>query len=304
MQCTLKRPVILLITGALLVAATGTARAGEGDGWNYAGGEYCRDSSYECVREAAHSYLRALEEHDGDFARLAPMVKRTVIANENIYTRDELAESLDDSEDVINSVHAADWVVDGDQAIAFYALDASYEERGVGVAQTWLAERFHITNGEIDEIEAVIFIGVGVGNTSRGWLRGTPVGAPRDEVLVAAKSLIDAQVSGDYTTAALASDVRRTLNGKDTARNRSMVEILTSPFGPATYQVRDTRMYIDARTGEAAVFAALDEGSEGGHMATVLLAQRFRVIGGLVSEIEQVAWPIPGSEPTPTGWET
>ena len=277
-----------LAAGALLVASVGTAHAGEGDGWQYAGGAYCRDTSYECVREAAMSYLTALRQHDGDYARLAPTITRTLNGSQKTtYSRDQLAESLDDSEDPINSVHADDWVVDGDNAIAFYAIDASYAERGAAVANTWLAERFHITNGEIDEIEGVFIFAPGPPNTDRVWLRGQPVtDASRTELVDIATRLLDAQGSGDYADAPLADDVRRTLNGKETGRTRPVVEAVTAPFGPTVESVDAVQLYADDRTGEVAVFATLDHGE-----ATLLLAQRFRIAGGLVTEIEQVAFP-------------
>lgn len=295
MQLIGRTTLTALVVGALTVAGIVPAVAGEGDGWQYAGGEYCRDGSYECVREAAMSYLTALRQHDGDYARLAPEITRTLNGSSKTYQRDALAESLDDSEDPINSVHADDWVVDGANAVAFYAIDASYAERGVGVAHTWLAERFHITNGEIDVIEGVFLFAPGIGNADRGWLRGVGVETDRSELLDVATRLLDAQTTGDYANAPLAPAVRRTLNGKDTAVNRTTVEAVPAPFGPLTYGVRDTQFYADSRTGEVAVFAALDQGSAVQHATTVVLGQRFRVRSGLVTEIEQIAWPVAGT---------
>jgi hypothetical protein len=69
------------------------------------------------------------------------------------------------------------------------------------------------------------------------------------------------------------------------------------------------RWYVDDRSGDAVVFAALDQSATSaldptpGHVATLHLAQRTRVTSGLVHEIEQIAWPTPGAAPTPTGWE-
>ena len=284
------RRAAALAAGALLVASAGSAQAGEGNGWDYALGEYCTNATPECVQDAAMSYLTALRQHDGDYARLAPTITRSLNGSEpTTYTRDELAESLDDSEDPINSVHADDWVVDGDNAVAFYAIDASYAERGAAVANTWLAERFHITNGEIDEIEGVFIFAPGPPNTDRGWLRGQPVadpGSDRAALEAIARRLLDAQASGDYSDAPLAQEVRRTFNGKETGRTRPVVETVTAPFGPWTTGVRDERFFVDSRTGEVAGFATVDHAG-----GSLLLAQRFRISGGLVTEIEQIAFP-------------
>jgi hypothetical protein len=313
---------------ALALASQVTAVHAAGPGWDYAGPPYCTDGAPACVQEAANSYLVAVANHDGDYARLAPMVKRTRNAGEQTpaeqwYTRDAMADSLDESEDPVNAVHSVDWVIDGDEAIAFYAIDASYEERGPQAAQTWLAERFHVTAGEIDEIEALFFFAPGVGSTQRGWTTGsTNGGQPADErdptwctgadracVLTAAQSYFAAQQTGDHRGARLSDDVRRTLNGRTTATDRTTAEAVTLPASAVTYQTRNVRWYVDERSGDAVVFAALDQSATSvlepgtGHAATLHLAQRTRVTRGLVHEIEQIAWPTPGGAPTPTGWE-
>jgi hypothetical protein len=330
------RARLIILVLAVTAGTTAAARAADGGGWQYAGpADYCRDPSRACVLEAANSYLEAVRSHDGDRARLAPEVKRTRNAGEQTaetqwYTRDEMADSLDESEDPVNAVHSIDWVIDGDEAIAFYAIDASYEERGPQAAQTWLAERFHVTAGEIDEIEAIFFFAPGVGNTDRGWTTDSATGGQpatdRDPswctdpdtacVLEAATSYLAAQLSQDYGAARLSDDVRRTLNGRDTAGNRIVVEANGVPAHPdaATYQARDARWYVDQTTGDAVVLVALDQtaapvhrigqaGAASVHVATIHLAQRLRVTAGLVHEIEQIAWPTAGATPTPTGWE-
>lgn len=317
-----------LVLGLAVAAAPG-ARAGDGGGWDYAGGTpFCTDESPQCVEEAANSYLVAIRAHDGDFARLAPWVKRTRNAGEQTpetqwYTRDELADSLDESEDPVLSVHSIDWVVDGDTAVAFFAIDASYEERGEQAAQTWLAERFRIRDGLIHEIEAIFFFAPGRGTTNRGWTSTSSNGgqvasdrngawctdAGRECLLSAASSYVDALVNGDSSRARLSDDVRRTLNGKETGRHRAVVQALALPSSAATYQLRNVRYFADTRTGDVVVFAALDQSlnplsAAAGHVATIHLAQRLRVTTGLVHEIEQIAWPTPGTQPSPTGWET
>lgn len=334
----MKRLSTALAALAIASATLHTAHAAEGGGWQYAGPpSYCRDTTRACVLEAANSYLEAVRSHNGDRARLAPMVKRTRNAGEQTedaqwYTRDEMADSLDVSEDPVTAVHSIDWVIDGDEAVAFYAIDASFEERGQQAAQTWLAERFHITAGEIDEIEAIFFFAPGVGNTDRGWASGSTNGGQlasdrspewcvdgaRGCLLSAAASYWDAQMTQQYSQARLSDDVRRTFNGKETGQSRPVVEANGLPLHPdtLTYQRRDIRWYVDETTGDTVVFAALDQTAaplhrlgqpdddpQQGHVATIHLAQRLRITNGLVHEIEQIAWPTPGTTPTPTGWE-
>ncbi len=307
---------MLVAAGLVLLAGAAVpARASNDPG--------CTDSSRGCVIAAAQSYLDAVRTHSGAHVRLAPVIKRTRNAGEKTpetqyYAEDEMRASLDHDEDQTLDVHSAQFYVDGDQVVAFYLIEASYAEGGQQAAQTWLAERFHVTGGLIDEMEAIFFFAPGVTRTERGW--PAPAAEPADSasahdptwcedtsrqcLQLAASSYLDAQVRHDnYASARLADAARRTLNGTTTASSRAGVTTVEAPFGPTVTQARNVRWYLDTSTGDAIAFGAFDH-QVGAHLTTLLAAQRLHVRYGLVDEIEQIVWPLPGTTPAPTGWES
>ncbi len=109
-------------------------------------------SSRESVIEAAEKYLfHGLVEHDGSKVPLAENVVRHEQGHNSGDGREALVEAL--SHEVMNlitGVRNVRWIVEGDQAVAFYDLDTKASDKPV-----LIAERFRVVDGLVTEIEAI-----------------------------------------------------------------------------------------------------------------------------------------------------
>ena len=119
-----------------------------------AGSRKKSDSSIgrDSLIEAAEKYLfHGLVEHDGSKVPLAENVVRTEQGHNTGEGRDGLIEALaHDVMNVITGIRNVRWIVEDDQAVAFYDLDVTTSDRPV-----LIAERFRVVDGLITEIEAV-----------------------------------------------------------------------------------------------------------------------------------------------------
>ena len=109
-------------------------------------------SNRESIIEAAEKYLfHGLVEHDGSKVPLATGVVRMEQGHNTGEGRDELILALgDDVMNVITGIRNVRWIVEGDQAVAFYDLDVTTSDRPV-----LIAERFRVVEGLITEIDAI-----------------------------------------------------------------------------------------------------------------------------------------------------
>ncbi len=109
-------------------------------------------STRESIIEAAEKYLfHGLVEHDGSKVPLAENVVRTEQGHDTGKGRDGLIEALaHDVINVITGIRNVRWIVEGEQAVAFYDLDVTTSDRPV-----LIAERFRVVDGLITEIEAI-----------------------------------------------------------------------------------------------------------------------------------------------------
>ena len=109
-------------------------------------------STRESIIEAAEKYLfHGLVEHDGSKVPLAENVVRIEQGHNTGEGRDALVRSLaHDVMNLITGIRNVRWIVDGDQAVAFYDLDVTTSDRPV-----LIAERFRVVDGLITEIEAI-----------------------------------------------------------------------------------------------------------------------------------------------------
>ena len=97
----------------------------------------------------ATRYLDALVSHRGDDVPFAVDCRRTERGQNTGASGDEIRTQL--ASEIMHGITGyrdVRWFVDGDDAIAFYVLDA------YGMAVT-IAERFLIRDGAIHEIEAI-----------------------------------------------------------------------------------------------------------------------------------------------------
>jgi len=109
----------------------------------------------ESIIEAAEKYLfHGLVEHDGSKVPLAEGVLRKEQGRNTGEGREGLIEALDlDVMKVITGIRNVRWIVEEDQAVAFYDLDVTNSERPV-----LIAERFRVKDGLITEIEALLHV--------------------------------------------------------------------------------------------------------------------------------------------------
>ncbi len=109
-------------------------------------------SKRESIVEAAEKYLfHGLVEHDGSKVPLAENVVRTEQGRDTGAGRDGLTLALShEVMNVITGIRNVRWIVEGDQAVAFYDLDVTTSDRPV-----LIAERFRVVDGLITEIEAI-----------------------------------------------------------------------------------------------------------------------------------------------------
>src|SRR3954465_6624340 len=159
-----KRP-LLLVTGVLTLAVASPAALARSI---HPGGLYLSTGG-GCPAPATHpdtkagriatanTYLRSLVTHDTSDLQVAPTVVRWeeggVTANgaEQICKGNQGPVTV---EDAVLGMREIRWVVsDGDQAIAFYLLDSP-------TSPTYIAERFKVDHGLIQQIEAIFYIDI------------------------------------------------------------------------------------------------------------------------------------------------
>ena len=127
----------------------------------------------------------------------------------------------------------------------------------------------------------------------------------RECVIDAAGTYIAALVSHKGDEVRLAPNARRTENGMETASSGEAIrnDLETNKGDAAITGSRDIRWFVD---GENAVaYYLLDTGTllpTGVHTATTRLSERFRVVNGLITEIEAIFWVSPGPTPEGSGW--
>jgi hypothetical protein len=109
-------------------------------------------STREAIIETAEKYLfHGLVEHDGSVVPLAENVVRIEQGHNTGEGREALILALaHDVMNVITGIRNVRWLVEGDEAVAFYDLDVTTSELPV-----LIAERFRVVDGLITEIEAI-----------------------------------------------------------------------------------------------------------------------------------------------------
>jgi hypothetical protein len=122
-----------------------------------AGTTHCTDASSACVISAANAYLGALVSHNSTQVPLAPGAIRTENGVDTGNSGPQIAKDLatDPEYLVVHDIRDVQWYVAGDDAIAFYLLDATVPYVGTHVATSHIAEHFEVQNGLIERIEAI-----------------------------------------------------------------------------------------------------------------------------------------------------
>jgi hypothetical protein len=246
--------------------------------------------------EVATTYLDALLSHDADTVLLAPDACRINNGALSVEGAEALRAII--RREPVAATSAFRWLVDGDQAIVFYDLDADLarvEDKPTGPPETWIpayiGERFQVREGRIQEIEVVYAAGPGLPRPERATRH--PAGHDaRDDVLGAASAYVDALVSHDGSAVPLADDVWRIENGRITANGADALRKSLASEVMQTIQGIDEASWF-AAGDSAAVFYTL-RARAGDKEMFMRIAERFRVVDGRLVEIEAVFAPRAG----------
>jgi hypothetical protein len=248
------------------------------------------------IIEVARTYLDALVSHDADSVLLADDARR--IDNGKV-----TVEGADALRAIIRREPAARtdtfrWVVDGDQAITFYDLDADLsrgEGDELGPPDTWIpayiGERFHVRDGRIEEIEVVYTARPGHPRPARP-ARHPQGHDARDDVLAAAQAYVASLVSHDPAAVPLHDDVWRIENGAPSGDGADALRTsLASDVMQPIQGIDDARWFVD---GDGAAVLYNLRVKVGDVDMAMRIAERFRVVDGRLAEIEAVFAPIAG----------
>ena len=103
--------------------------------------------------------------------------------------------------------------------------------------------------------------------------------ASRDDVIATAQTYLDGIMHGDGSKVLLAPDAWRVEQGLNSGKNAEEIRRSLDRMGFGPSAIRDLRWFVDGE--QAVAFYALDFGE-----MTAFLVERFRVVDGLITEIE------------------
>ena len=296
---TVTRILVCVLATGLAVPSAGAAPGPQ---------KPCRDGSRTCVIEAATTYLDALVSHDSASVRLAPGAWRMVNGRVDARSADELRGAIE--REPVAAVRDVRWVVEGEDAVAVYDLDADLtraaQSATFGPADShipaYVIERFKVRRGLIHEIEVVYW-----GDPARSPrpdrpFRGGDVGqgpCPDDSracVVEAAGAYLDALVSHDGSAVPLASDAWRIENGSNSGDDGEAIRAgLESPVMNVIVAMEDVRWVVEGEQAVALYRIWTDAGPLAGSASgprelqvPAYIFERFRVQDGLIKEIEAV----------------
>jgi hypothetical protein len=258
---------------------------------------------------AAMSYLDALIPHDSPSVRLAPDVRR--VANGAAVVSGAAALRAVIEREPVAAISAVRWVVEGQHAAAVYDLDADFtpaQQSGTFARRdswvpSYIAERFTVVDGLITEIE-VVYAGTEAGVARPGREDRYPRSAgdrspSRQEVVDTASAYLAALVSHDGNQVPLAPRAWRVENGRTSGDSGpEIAAALAHEIMHVVTAVRDLEWVVEDDT--AIVFYTIDV--DPSRLPNVpaetpktakRLGERFRVVDGMVAEIEAV---IPASD--------
>ena len=246
------------------------------------------------VLDVAQRYLDALVSHDAESVPLAPNARRLSNGRVAVEGADEMRRII--RREPVAALRSLRWLVSGDDAVVFYDLHADMK-RGEGPVvappEEWMpayiGERFVIRGGAIHEIE-VVYAAAAVGTAPPARPEQAAAGeAAEDEVLSAARAYLAALVSHDASRVPLADGAWRVENGRDTGASGAAIRAsLESEVMASVQSVADERWFVSGDA--AAVFFTLGL-RMGDTEGSVRVAERFRVVGGELAEIESGVGP-------------
>jgi hypothetical protein len=279
--------------------------------------EPCVDASRECVIATAMTYLDALISHDVSGVRLAPDVWRMNNGHVAARGEDEVRSAI--RVEPVAAIHSLRWVVEGEDAVAVYDLDADFT-RSVQTTTfapvsipAYIAERFKVRDGLIHEIEVVYWGDPTLSPRPARPFRpasfpsGPCADGSRACAIETAGAYVAALASHDASAVPLAPDAWRLENGRNTGDDgESIRAAVESPVMDVIVAITDVRWFVEDDHAVAYYVLYAEPGPlVGTHVPEPLLtpayiAERFRIQDGLIKEIEAVFWiDPPGSRPDP-----
>jgi hypothetical protein len=235
------------------------------------------------IVDIATRYLDALVSHEADTVPLARDARRIDNGKVVVEGADALRAVIRREPALVTSSFR--WLVDGDDAIVFYDLDA---DMGDAPIPAYIGERFTVRNEEIAEIEVV-------------YTAGPSPRPPRPEryadadpsnagVLDAAQNYVAALVSHDASAVPIAAHVWRVENGAVTADGGDALRrSLESEIMHTVQAITDERWFVAGDS--AAVFYDLRARVSEDDEMMVRIAERFRAVDGDLVEIEAIFAP-------------
>lgn len=245
------------------------------------------------IVEVARSYLDGLVSHDADSVLLAPEARRIDNGKVTVEGADALRAVI--RREPVGEMGSFRWVVDGDQAIAFYDLDADLARKGDdhGPREKWIpaciGERFLVRDGRIHEIEVVYAAGAADRPRPERPSRYPTGTGSREQVLTVSKAYLASLVSHDASAVPLAPAVWRIENGTNTGDDAASLRKSLESDIMQTVQGMDDERWFAGGDG-AAVFYTL-RARVGDSDMFMRIAERFRVVDGRLVEIEAVFAP-------------
>jgi len=254
--------------------------------------------------QAACSYLDALVSHDSASVRVAEDVRR--IGNGGAVVAGAAALRAAIEREPVAAVGALHWVVDPPHVAVLYDLDAdltrSRQRHTFAARDTWIptyvAERFTVVDGLVTEIE-VVYAATEVGRPRPArpprYPRATGAAAPtRSEVVDPARAYLAALVSHEGATVPLAPLAWRVENGAGSGESGpDIATALGTEIMHVVTAVRDEEWFVEDDT--AIVFYTIDvdlgrlpNAPADAPRSAKRLGERFRVVDGMVAEIEAV----------------
>jgi hypothetical protein len=287
----------------------------------------CTEDTRACMIATATTYLDALTHHDASKVPFAPDIRRTeqnrisatdeTHIREHTITQPDMAGHADDRFFVDEKTH---------NVVVFTLLKVPGGANPrrppaatiPGPTTVHLAERFKVEGGLIREIEAIFYQEPGTMEGPAPWPAKAPVAASgqatvkpsctdasRDCMIAAAKSYFDGIVSKNSSKVPFAANVRRTVQLNVWEGETALRHYLDHEEPPmAGHQ---SRYFVDEHQHTVLVYTTINitgnanggAGKDGGSPAISRVADRIKVEGGYITEIEGLVFGEPGSDGRP-----
>lgn len=285
----------------------------------------CTDNSRSCMIAAVRLYIDALATHDSSKVPFASTVERWELGSLTGKGVPHTRAVMDAVPDLVMADPR--FFVDAETGNVFLFSviriprypQGPRSEGHVVPASVHHSERWRVRDGRIQEIEAIFMpelgsvltpsaapragLSIGALNWPRIALRSGPATplkasplceeASRNCLVRTARAYLDGLLANDLAAVPLASDWVRTENGKVTGSGAIGATRASDPAG-TNYAGRDenTRFWVDQDNATVIAYSMFrsEAGQSGNAPKSFHVAHRFHIEGGLISEVEMIAF--------------